>query len=80
MSDDPILICRLDSEDGKRRVDVEFMSNGMYRFVELTEDAGDEYTGPYMALTHFSGLYESAEAAEHDARRMLPWLRDQNSN
>jgi len=80
MSDDPILIHRLESEDGKHLVDIELMPNGHYRFVEMTEDEGDEYAGPYMALTHFSGLYESAEAAEQDARGILPWLRGLISN
>jgi len=48
----------------------------MWRFVEDSHYEGDEYTGPYFAPTHFSGLYESADAAERDARAMLPWLRD----
>lgn len=80
MSDYPLLIHRFESEDGKYRVDVEMMRNGHYRFVEMTEDSGDEYTGVYIACTHFSGLYDSADAASHDARRILPWLRDQISN
>lgn len=49
--------------------------NGMWRFVEDSHYDGDEYTGPYFAPTHFSGLYETADAAERDARAMLPWLR-----
>jgi hypothetical protein len=44
------------------------------------DQAGDECTGPYTAMTHLSGLYETLEAAEADARQMLPWLRDQISN
>ena len=80
MSDDPIRVHRIESDDGKSLVDIELMPNGHYRFVEMTEDEGDEYTGPYMALRHFSGLYDSAEAAEYDARQILPWLRDQIAN
>jgi hypothetical protein len=49
----------------------------MWRFEEEAEHEGDEYTGRYFAATHVSGLYESANAAEQDARAMLPWLRDQ---
>jgi hypothetical protein len=48
----------------------------MYQFTEWTKQAGDEYTGPYTAVTHLSGLYETQEAAETDARQTLPWLRD----
>jgi len=77
MNEDPILVRRIESEHGKHLIDIELMPNGHYRFVAMTEDAGDEYTGPYMALTHFSGLYDSAEDAERDARSILPWLRDQ---
>ena len=51
-------------------------ANGMWRFVEESHHDGDEYTGPYFAPTHFSGLYESADAAERDARATLPWLRN----
>jgi hypothetical protein len=52
-------------------------ANGMWRFEEVSEHEGDEYTGRYFAPTHVSGLYESADAAERDARATLPWLRDQ---
>ncbi len=51
------------------------MPNGMYRFVELMEDIDEAYACTYMTCTHFSGLYDSAQSAERDARQMLPWLR-----
>ena len=75
MGDDPGLVNQIESVDRKHRVDFELLTNGMYRFVELTEDTGDEYTGTYMAFSYFSGLYDSAKSAEHDACHILPWLR-----
>lgn len=48
----------------------------MWRFVEDSYYEGDEYTGPYFAPTHVSGLYASADEAERDARAMLPWLKN----
>jgi hypothetical protein len=45
-----------------------------------TQQSGDEYTGPYPLVTHLSGLYETQDAAEANARLMLPWLRDRISN
>jgi hypothetical protein len=67
------------SADGKRAVEIERQENGFYRWVEWKQFPGDEYIEDYMSPTHFSGLYDTAEAAERDAR-FLPWLRDQNSN
>ena len=51
--------------------------NGMWRFEEESEQEVDEYTGRHFAPTHVSGLYESADAAERDARATLQWLRHQ---
>lgn len=67
---------RLIAETATMRLTLISEANGMWRFVEDSHFAGDEYTGPYFASTHVSGLYESADAAERDARAMLPWLRD----
>jgi hypothetical protein len=72
-------ILYLTSADGKHAVEVERQENGYYRWVEFTQFPGDEYIDDYLSCTHFSGLYDTAEAAELDARS-LPWLRDQNSN
>ena len=74
MSDTTIL--QVQSRDGQQKLEIVLLSNGMYQFTEWTKQAGDEYTGPYTSVTHISGLYESKDAAEADARQMLPWLRD----
>jgi len=68
---------RLIAETATRRLLLIAEANGMWRFEEQSEYEGDEYTGRYFAPTHVSGLYESAEDAERDARAMLPWLRDE---
>lgn len=64
------------AETATRRLSLIAETNGMWRFVEHSHYEGDEYTGAYFAPTHESGLYESADAAERDARAMLPWLRE----
>ncbi|MDR6147825.1 hypothetical protein QE363_003618 [Sphingomonas sp. SORGH_AS870] len=64
------------AETATRRLTLIGDTNGMWRFVEDSDYEGDEYTGPYFAPTHLSGLYESADAAERDARAMLAWVRD----
>lgn len=64
------------AETATRRLILIAEANSLWRFVEDSHYEGDEYTGPYFAATHYSGLYESADAAERDARAMLPWLRD----
>lgn len=73
-------IFQVHSTDGQQELEIVLLSNGMYQFTEWTKQAGDEYTGPYTSVTHQSGLYETKDAAEADARQMLPWLRDQISN
>jgi hypothetical protein len=67
---------RLVAENATKRLTLLGETNGMWRYVEDSHHEGDEYTGPYFAPTHFSGLYESADAAERDARATLPWLKD----
>lgn len=69
-------VLEIKSPDGQRELEVALLATGMYQFTEWTKQVGDEYTGPYAAVTHLSGLYETQAAAETDARQMLPWLRD----
>lgn len=73
-------LLQIQSADDQQELEIELLPNGTYQFTEWTKQAGDEWTGPYTAMTHLSGLYETLEAAEADARQMLPWLRDQMSN
>lgn len=73
-------VLQIPSADDQQELEIDLLPNGMYQFTEWTKQAGDEYTGPYTSVTHLSGLYETLDAAEADARQMLPWLRDQISN
>ncbi|WP_157218689.1 hypothetical protein [Flavisphingomonas formosensis] len=69
-------VLKIGSPDGQSELEVARLPTGMYQFTEWTKQAGDESTGPCTALTHLSGLYETQEAAETDARQILPWFRD----
>jgi len=53
-------------------------TDGHYRFVEDSYLSEDGYT--FWTPTHWSGVYETAEMAENDAKSILPWLREINSN
>jgi len=81
MSEVPVK--RLDSKDGKRRIEIMARDDGMFRFVESCEVSEIDYHNRptiYWTPTAFSGLYDDAVIAEREAREMLPWLRDQISN
>jgi hypothetical protein len=73
---------RIVSADGKRRVEIAPDQIGLFRFIEDTDIWTDDYAvpAPVWTPTYFSGLYETAEAAEVDARAILPWLNDLNPN
>jgi hypothetical protein len=66
------------SDDGKRRVEIFDHQDGFFSYEESCEttDLVPEY-GPdtYWMTSNISGLYESAETAECDARTTVPWLR-----
>lgn len=71
-------IKRLESADGLRRAEIQTSGHGEYRFTEhthITED-GDTFWVP----TWESGLYNSPEAAEREARAELPWLQPKLPN
>lgn len=66
------------SLDGKHRIDVERGSSGLYRYVTLDDryrNDPDFQNRPHWTVNEFSGLYQTAEAAEADARAELAWLR-----
>jgi hypothetical protein len=68
--DELAAIKRLESADGLRRADIQANGQGQFRFTEephLTED-GYSFWSP----SHFSGQYDSADAAERSARMELP--------
>jgi hypothetical protein len=64
--------------DGKARLFILARDDGLFRFEGESEQ--EEDGDVFWALSEASGLYESAERAEHEARRTVPWLRDENSD
>ena len=67
------------SRDGKHRIDIRLSTAGQYRYTTFSDRyRADEdfHNPPYWAIESFSGLYETAEAAEADARAEFAWLRD----
>jgi hypothetical protein len=58
--------------DGKRRAAIIDLGNGRFRFNEEAEVPVGAYT--VMKPSHESGYYESAEAAESEARTTLRWI------
>jgi hypothetical protein len=72
------LLKRFESPDGRRWLDIYKRFDGLFCFQEFsegppkTELRGDSNISPGME----SAAYDSAEAAEADARKRIPWLRD----
>jgi len=66
------------SADGQRLVEVFDHQDGFYSYEESCEavenipDLGPE---TYWMTSFVSGLFDSAEAAERDAKLGIPWLR-----
>ena len=60
---------KISSADGTRLLLILHRPRGRYRFIEYSRlgERGRRYWAP----THWSGTYETAEAAEHDARGTL---------
>jgi hypothetical protein len=74
------LIKRVESPDGARALEIFHGNHGLFRFDEMkwcAPDIDDPYEEEgYWAPTMCSGLYDSADTAERDARAELPWLRE----
>jgi hypothetical protein len=45
------------------------------RWIDAAEEDEGVLGDGYWTCDHFSGLYQTAVAAEQDARRIIPWLR-----
>lgn len=72
---------RLESVERQHAVEITRSASG-YQFTELewTESKDDVdrrvHGAGYWRLSHFSGLYETAEDAERDARQSVLWLKE----
>ncbi|WP_333701165.1 hypothetical protein [Sphingobium yanoikuyae] len=71
--------------DGKKKLHIFKKANAIFQFIELTVDLVIEPDEElfeegeiYWGCAHTSGLYDSSEAAETDAKRSVPWLRRGN--
>ena len=75
-----IAVKTIESPDGKKRVSiVKSRVGNLFSFEEETHTTDEDgYT--YWSPSYGSGFYDSAEAAERDARLELPWLRDKTPN
>jgi hypothetical protein len=59
------------SRDEKRRVYIVQSGPGLFKFLEEKEDVVDDYV--VMKPSYESGYFASAEDAEQEARRLVPW-------
>jgi hypothetical protein len=67
------------SRDGKHRIDIQRSEDGLFRYATFNDQFRtdqDFQNPPYWTIDTFSGLYETAEAAEADARADFVWLRE----
>jgi hypothetical protein len=65
------------SRDGRYSLDIQRDEAGLYRFVTFSDryrTDTDFQNPPYWTIEDFSGLYDTAEAAEADARSQFVWL------
>lgn len=67
------------SRDGKHRIDIDRSEVGLYRYVTFSDRyrTTEEFPNPsHWTIEDCSGLHETAEAAEADARAEFAWLCD----
>lgn len=76
------LVKRIEGADAIRALEIFRGDHGLFRFDEMKWHEPDlddlyeyEYEGYWAPIT-CSGLYDSAEAAERDARAEIAWLRE----
>lgn len=73
------LVKSIVSRDGKNRIDIKRNANGLYRYVTFDDryrEDEDFPDPPHWRIVKFSGLYDTAEALEADAKSEFAWLCD----
>lgn len=75
------LVKRFESPDRQRWLELYKRVDGFFCFEEYFNDQDDmRHLGygiyKFVSPGWESGLYETAEGAEADARKLIPWLRD----
>jgi hypothetical protein len=76
-------ILTLTSNDGKQQVEIFDHGDGFYSFEEsreAIEDIPDLGPETYWMCSHMSGLYNSRDDAERDARASIAWLAAEYPN
>jgi hypothetical protein len=63
------------SADGKHSVEIVERHDGSYQYHEHEYVEADAFSGPNWEPRRMSGIYSSAELAEHDALAEVSWLR-----
>lgn len=72
------LVKSIISRDGKNRIDIERNADGLYRYVTFDDryrEDEDFPDRPQWAIAKSSGLYDTTEALEADAKSEFAWLR-----
>lgn len=73
------LVKSIISRDRKNRIDIERNTDGLYRYVIFDDryrEDEDFPDPPQWTLAKFSGLYDTMEALEADAKSEFAWLRE----
>ena len=71
------LVKSITSQDEKNRIEFERNSDGLFRYVTFDDryrESEDFPNPPYWTIVEFSGLYDSMDAIEIDARSTFAWL------
>jgi hypothetical protein len=71
------------SPDGSRKLEIFRKPSGLFQFeefeVELIIDPDPDFSGKgtiYWSCSYLSGLHDSLDAADTEAKEVLTWLRD----
>jgi hypothetical protein len=79
MRDDDTLVKTFERADGKARLFIVRRKDGLFRF-EGEREVKEPIYGDYWTPCDLSGLFQTAEETEREARISIPWLREQISN
>ena len=72
------VVKRVQSQDGKHRLDFIARDDGLFEFVGHSETTEDGCT--FWEPTILSGIHASLQSAERQALVDMLWLKDENSN
>lgn len=79
MTVEPMIVETATSKDDRKAWALERREDGLFVYSEMTlfsVELGSGELEEYWSPSHFSGLFDTAEAAKADALGTLPWLRE----